>query len=78
MGYNKKKDLTGKVAKEIDKIRHINFKELFGGIPKSVIKFMKDKELMKLIDYDNSEIGKVEGDAKARGSPQCFTKEMRK
>lgn len=45
----------------------INFKQTFDGIPKSIMKFNKDQFLMDLIDNDNSELGKVEGEAKARG-----------
>ncbi len=45
----------------------INFKDRFNGIPKSIMKFGKDPKLMDLIGGDDSEIGKVEGDAVARG-----------
>lgn len=46
---------------------NIHFKEVFGEIPKSIMKFDKDKFLMDLIDNDNSDLGKIEGNAKARG-----------
>jgi DNA modification methylase len=45
----------------------IDFKETFNGIPKSIMKFGKDPKLMDLIGGDDSELGKVEGDAVARG-----------
>ena len=45
----------------------IDFKETFNGIPKSIMKFNKDPKLMDLIGDDDSELGKVEGDAVARG-----------
>jgi DNA modification methylase len=45
----------------------IDFKETFNGIPKSIMKFGKDPKLMDLIGDDDSELGKVEGDAVARG-----------
>lgn len=45
----------------------IDFKETFNGIPKSIMKFGKDPKLMDLIGGDDSELGKVEGKAVARG-----------
>lgn len=45
----------------------IDFKETFNGIPKSIMKFNKDPKLMDLIGGDDSDLGKVEGDAVARG-----------
>lgn len=45
----------------------IDFKETFNGIPKSIMKFGKDPKLMDLIGGDDSDLGKVEGDAVARG-----------
>jgi DNA modification methylase len=45
----------------------IHFKQVFEGIPKSIMKFNKDKFLMDLIDDDDSDLGKIEGEAKARG-----------
>ncbi len=45
----------------------IDFKKTFNGIPKSVMKFGKDAKLMELIGNDDSELGKIEGDAVARG-----------
>lgn len=45
----------------------IHFKQVFGGIPKSIMKFDKDKFLMDLIDSDDNDLGKIEGEAKARG-----------
>lgn len=66
MAYSKDKDVEGKTKEILDEVG-INFKEQFGQIPKSIMNFKKDKELMELIDWDNSEIGQVEGDAKARG-----------
>ena len=67
MAYNKEKDLTGKVAKALNKNKDFNFKDRFGSMPKSIMKFKKSKELMGLIDWDNSELGKIEGEAKPRG-----------
>tara|TARA_Y100000034_G_C6841403_1_gene380751 strand:+ start:211 stop:1119 length:909 start_codon:yes stop_codon:yes gene_type:complete len=65
--YSKKQNITGKTKKLLDDNKDFNFKERFGGIPKSIMKFKKSKKLMNLIEYDNSELGKVEGAAKARG-----------
>ena len=45
----------------------IDFKETFNGIPKSIMKFGKDPKLMDLIGGDDSDLGKVEGEAVARG-----------
>jgi len=67
MTYEKKENLTGKVAEGIKSIEEINFKERFGTIPKSIMKFKKSKELMELIDYDDSNLRKVEGEAEIRG-----------
>ena len=71
--YDKKKDVSGKIKEVLDSVSDINFKEQFGQIPKSIMKFKKDKELMELIDWDNSELGKVEGDAKKRGGGYAST-----
>lgn len=73
MSYNKISDVTGKTKEILDSNKDFNFKERFGCIPKSIMKFKKSEELMKLIDYDNSEIGKVEGEAKARGGGYAST-----
>ncbi len=75
MSYSKEKDLQGKVADKLNSIKDFNFKERFGTIPKSIMKFKKTEDLMNLIDWDNSEIGKIEGDAKARGGG--FAKNLR-
>jgi DNA modification methylase len=53
----------------------IDFKRTFGEVPKSIMKFKKDKFLMDLIGNDDSELGKVEGDAKPRGGG--YAKELR-
>jgi DNA modification methylase len=53
----------------------IDFKKTFGEVPKSIMKFKKDKFLMDLIGNDDSELGKIEGDAKPRGGG--YAKEMR-
>ena len=73
MGYEKTADLTGKTADLINAAKDFNFKERFGGIPKSIMKFKKSKVLMDLIDGDNSEIGKIEGDAIAKGGGYAKT-----
>lgn len=65
--YSKKSDIKGKVKEVLDTARDFNFKERFGEIPKSVMNFKKSKELMELIEYDSSDIGKIEGDANAKG-----------
>lgn len=65
--YKKTSDLTGKVAEALNRNKDFNFKERFGVIPKSIMKFKKSEELMNLIDWDNSELGKVEGEAKPKG-----------
>jgi DNA modification methylase len=65
--YSKKNDLKGKVAEALNRNKDFNFKERFGVIPKSIMKFKKSDELMQLIDWDDSELGKIEGDAKPRG-----------
>jgi len=67
MNYNKKENVTGKTKEILDSARDFNFKDRFGTIPKSIMKFKKTEELMSLIDYDNSELGKIEGKAIARG-----------
>lgn len=71
--YKKTKNLTGKSAEAINKNKDFNFKERFGTIPKSIMKFKKSDDLMSLIDWDNSELGKVEGDAKPRGKGYAST-----
>ena len=65
--YKKNADLKGKVAEALNNNKDFNFKERFGVIPKSIMKFKKSEELMNLIDWDDSELGKIEGDAKPRG-----------
>jgi DNA modification methylase len=45
----------------------INFKEKFGGIPKSIMKFGKDPNLMDMIGEDETDLGVIEGEATARG-----------
>jgi len=45
----------------------INFKECFGGIPKSIMRFGKDAHLMKLIGEEETDLGTIDGDAHARG-----------
>lgn len=74
MSYEKQKDLNNIVSDKLKKV-DFNFKERFGSIPKSIMKFKKTDELMDLIDNDDSEIGKIEGDAKARGGG--YAKELR-
>lgn len=49
------------------RIDDINFKDCFGGIPKSVMKFGKDSHLMDMIGEDETDLGIVEGEAVARG-----------
>lgn len=44
-----------------------NFKERFGCIPKSIMKFGKDKVLQELISCDDSRLQSLEGNAHARG-----------
>jgi len=75
MSYDKEKDLTGKVAEALNSAKDFNFKERFGEIPKSIMKFKKSKELMELIDWDDSELGKIEGEARQRGGG--YAKELR-
>jgi DNA modification methylase len=75
MSYEKKKNIEGKTKEILDSAKNFNFKDRFGSIPKSIMTFKKDKELMELIDWDNSEIGKIEGDAKRRGGG--YAKELR-
>ncbi len=65
--YTKKSDIKGKVANILDTNKDFNFKDRFGEIPKSIMKFKKSKKLMELIDWDSSELGKIEGCAKSRG-----------
>lgn len=50
MTYNKNKDVEGRTKEILDGVKDINFKEHFGQIPKSIMKFKKDPELMDLID----------------------------
>ena len=65
--YDKNKNVEGKTKDILESVRGLNFKEHFGCIPKSIMKFKKEPKLMELIDWDNSELGKVEGDARKRG-----------
>jgi DNA modification methylase len=64
--YERDKKLSGNMADRLASCE-VNFKETFGGIPKSIMKFKKSKELMSLIDYDDTEVAKVQGNATARG-----------
>jgi DNA modification methylase len=45
--------------KTYEEISGINFVDTFGEIPKSIMKFKKSDELMKLIEFDDFEFGKV-------------------
>ena len=56
--YDKINNVQGKTKDVLDNIE-LNFKETFGSIPKSIMKFKKDKVLMDLIDWDNSELGQI-------------------
>ena len=67
MEYEKNNDLTGKSKEALDSVGDFNFKDRWGQIPKSIMKFKKTKELMELIDWDSSELGQVEGEALQRG-----------
>lgn len=73
MSYEKKKDVEGKTKEVLESVKEINFKEQFGQIPKSIMKFKKDKFLMDLIDWDGSDLGKIEGSAKKRGGGYAQT-----
>lgn len=72
--YDKQNNLKGKLADKLKSVE-LNFKNEFGEIPKSIMKFKKSDKLMALIDYDNSDIGKIDGDAKQRGGG--FAKKLR-
>jgi DNA modification methylase len=74
MDYDKKKNIAGKSAAALEKV-DFDLKTRFGCIPKSIMKFSKDKALMELINWDNSEIGMIEGDAISRGGG--YAKELR-